>query len=145
MKVRKDPNGTFIVGLERGDKVRASVELLAQQEGLACARISAIGAVEGAELGYYDLERKEYLRKTFTGIWELVSLQGNITLKDGSPFLHAHVSIAGRDYELRGGHLFDARVAVVVEMFIETFSEPLHRRNNEDVGLMCWHVENTAE
>ena len=145
MKVRKDPKGTLIVGLERGDDVRASVEALAQKEGIACARVSAIGAVEGAELGYYDLQRKEYLRKTFAGIWELVTLEGNITLKDSRPFLHAHVSIAGADYELRGGHLFDARVAVVVEMFIDIFSEPLPRRYQEDVGLPCWHLESAAE
>lgn len=141
MKTRRDHNGTYIVGLERGDSLRGSVESLAKTRGIACARLSAIGAVEDPELGYYDLGKREYLRKTHGGIWELVSLQGNVTMKDGEPFMHAHVAIGGRDYGMRGGHLFDAKVGVTVELFLQPFSTPLDRAFNDDVGLHCWRVD----
>lgn len=144
MHVRKDASGTYIVGMERGDDLRSCVTSLAEREGIRCARVSGtIGAVADPEIGYYDLERKEYLRDVLSGDWELVSLSGNITMKDGAPFLHAHVAVADRSHDVRGGHLFDAAVAVVVEMFIDPFEEPLERRDVEEVGLACWHLAET--
>ncbi|HSD12069.1 MAG TPA: DUF296 domain-containing protein [Patescibacteria group bacterium] len=138
MKTRRENDGTIIVNLERGEMLRAAVESLAAANGVVCARVAAIGALEAPELGYYRLDRKEYVRRTFPGILELVSLEGNLALREGKPFLHAHVSVSGEDFAAHGGHLFDARVGVVVEMFITPYATPLARVMRGDVGLACW-------
>jgi predicted DNA-binding protein with PD1-like motif len=138
MKSRSEIGGRLIVSLERGDDLRQVVESLAAKAGVVAAELSAIGAVEDPELGFYDLTRKEYVRKPFPGIWELVSLQGNITLRDGKPFLHAHVAIGGADFRVFGGHLFEAKVGVVVEMFIVPIGRPLQRIPCDEIGLARW-------
>lgn len=131
----------IIVSLERGDAVRSCVEAVAKERGILGASVTAIGALENPELGFYHLNEKRYDRRAFPGIWELVSLAGNITEKDGAPFLHAHVAIGGQDFTVRGGHLFDATSGVVVELVIEPFDRPLMRVACEDIGLHRWEPE----
>ncbi|HTM68793.1 MAG TPA: PPC domain-containing DNA-binding protein [Candidatus Binatia bacterium] len=141
MKFRRETGGTLVVSLERGDAMRASIEALAAAENVPSARLTAIGAVEDAELGFYDLGRKEYLRRSFPGILELVSLEGSITVKDGKPFLHAHVAISGPDFAVHGGHLFDAKAGVVVELFIIPLERPLLRVMCDEIGLARWEPD----
>ena len=138
MKFHRESDGTLVVALMRGDRLREHIEGLAARHGVQAARVHAIGAVEDAELGCYVLADKKYLRKVFPGILELVSLQGNVTLKDGKPFLHAHVVVSGEDFAAFGGHLFDARVGVVVELFIRPLATPLPRIMCDEVGLAAW-------
>lgn len=138
--VDTDKDG-FALGLERGDAVRAIIEEFAAARGIGLAEVSAIGAVADPELGYYDLARKQYVRKVFAGDWELASLQGNITIKDGKPFLHAHVVLGGPDFAAVAGHLFDAKVAVVVEAFMRPHGGRIERSFIEEVGLHCWAIE----
>lgn len=138
MKWIQEEDGRIVLSLERGETLRDSIESLAAELDLVAARVSAIGALEEPELGCYELDDREYLHRTFDGIWELLALEGNISLLDGEPFLHAHCSISGPDFDVRGGHLFDAKVGVVVEMFIEPFDTPLPRIPCEAIGLPRW-------
>lgn len=138
MKTHREQDGTLVVSLVRGDAVRANIESLAASEGIAAARVTAIGAVEAPELGYYRLDEKRYVKRTFPGIMELVSLEGNLTLKDGKPFLHAHVAVSGEDFGVFGGHLFDAKAGVVVEMFVVPLATPLPRVMCDEIGLARW-------
>lgn len=138
MKVHREKDGTLVVALERGEPLRERIEALAAKEGIAAARVHGIGAVEGAELGCYVLSERKYLRRTFPGILELVSLEGNLALKDGKPFLHAHATLAGEDFAAFGGHLFDARVGVLVEIFVLPLATPLPRVMCDEVGLAAW-------
>ena len=124
MKVHRDPTGAYVVSLARGDDLRSSLESLAAEEQIPGAKVSAIGALEDPELGCYDLPSKTYDHRTFPGIYELVSLSGNLTLLEGKPFLHAHVAISGHDYAVYGGHLFDSKIGVVAEVFVEPVDTP---------------------
>lgn len=145
MKWTQEEDGRVVVSLERGEAIRENVESLATELGLVAAKVSAIGALETPELGCYELDDREYLRREFDGIWELLSLEGNISLLDGEPFLHAHVSISGHDFSVKGGHLFDSRVGVVVEMFIEPLDTPLPRIPCEAIGLPRWEPGESVE
>lgn len=118
--------------------LRECVEEFARGAGIGGARIAAVGALEDPELACYDLPAKKYYNKTFEGIWELLSADGNITLKDGQAFMHMHVAISGHDYAVYGGHLVDGRVGVVCEMFVDPLAAPLARSMSEDVGLPVW-------
>lgn len=138
MKTRLDPNGIYVVSLERGDDLRACVEKFALDQDIVGGRVTAIGGLEDAELGAFVLATKQYVRKSFPGILELVSLDGNLTIKEGKPFLHVHAVISGEDFVAHAGHLFDAKVGLVVEMFIDPLSAPLARLQCDEIGLARW-------
>jgi len=138
MKFHREQDGRIVVSLMRGDALRASLEEVAGHAGIVAARVSAIGALEDPTLGCYDLSSKTYSDRTFPGIWELLSLSGNISLRDGKPMLHAHASISGDDYRALGGHLVDAKIGVLLEAFIEPYPTALHRQMCDEIGLPRW-------
>ena len=111
-------------------------------KGISNAKLSGIGAVKETEIGAYDTIKKEYIRKEYSDILELVSFEGNITLKDGSPFPHAHVVLSDHNMSTAGGHLFETTVAAVGEFFLMEFDNDAYRELNEDVGLPCICLEN---
>ncbi|MDO8571741.1 MAG: DNA-binding protein [bacterium] len=138
MRYHRETDNRLIVGLERGEDLRSSIETLSVQFRIESAYVSAIGALKDPELGYYDLSKKEYIRRRFLGIWELISLQGNISLYNTTPLFHAHVSIGGSDFQVFGGHFFNGTIGVVAEIHITPMPTPLHRLYCESIGLPRW-------
>jgi Predicted DNA-binding protein with PD1-like DNA-binding motif len=128
--------------IEKNEKVMDTLTRFCIDKGISNAKLSGIGAVKETEIGAYDTIKKEYIRKEYSDILELVSFEGNITLKDGSPFLHAHVVLSDHNMSTAGGHLFETTVAAVGEFFLMEFDNDAYRELNEDVGLPCICLEN---
>ncbi len=121
--------------IDRGENLVSSVTGYCEEVGLPSAVVWGIGAVENVEIGYYDLGAKQYRRCRLDGIFEILSLWGNITTAQGRVFWHAHVTLGSADFSVSGGHLFDAVVAITGEIFILGMSLPLTRTMNEEIGL----------
>jgi Predicted DNA-binding protein with PD1-like DNA-binding motif len=128
--------------IEKNEKVMDTLTRFCIDKGISNAKLSGIGAVKETEIGAYDTIKKEYIRKVYSDILELVSFEGNITLKDGSPFPHAHVVLSDHNMSTAGGHLFETTVAAVGEFFLMEFDNDAYRELNEDVGLPCICLEN---
>ena len=128
--------------IEKNEKVMDTLTRFCIDKGISNAKLSGIGAVKETEIGAYDTIKKEYIRKEYSDILELVSFEGNITLKDGSPFPHAHVVLSDHNMSTAGGHLFETTVAAVGEFFLMEFDNNAYRELNEDVGLPCICLEN---
>jgi len=131
--------------IEKNEKVMDTLTRFCIDKGISNAKLSGIGAVKETEIGAYDTIKKEYIRKEYSDILELVSFEGNITLKDGSPFPHAHVVLSDHNMSTAGGHLFETTVAAVGEFFLRKFSGDAYRELNEDIGLPCICLENKLE
>lgn len=121
---------TYALVFETGDEVVACVERFARDEGLGGARVSGLGAVSDAVLGYFEWERKEYRHNRFDEQLELVSLNGDIALSDGEATLHAHVALGRADGTALGGHLVEAHVRPTLELVI--VESPVHLRKKVD-------------
>ena len=65
-----------------------------------------------------DVENKKYQKRNFDEHYELLSLIGNITYKDGVPFVHTHVTFSDTEYIVFGGHLFDAKIIATGEIVL---------------------------
>ena len=85
--------------------------------------LQAIGAVDRAVVGLYDVGEKVYHKKEFTEPMELTSLLGTVTEKDGKPYLHVHITASRRDYTCVGGHLLDAKISGACELTVDAFPE----------------------
>ncbi|MBD3170768.1 MAG: DUF296 domain-containing protein [candidate division Zixibacteria bacterium] len=134
MKSFKINNG-YLLRLDKGEEVVSSVLNFVEDEGIGSAMVTAIGAVTDCVLGYFDRERKTYLNKNFNDIYELVSLNGNITFFDGKPVLHAHVCLGNPHFEIFGGHFFSGMVAVTAEIFIIETGSRITRAHNAELDL----------
>ena len=134
MQFQKVKN-SHIVHVEKGEKVVESLTNFCKQNNIHSAQLAGIGAVKNIDIGAYDIDTKDYIHRVFDEILELLSFQGNIALKDGEPFLHAHITLGNHDMEVFGGHLFEMEVAAVGEFIIHDFQNETHRKLNEDIGL----------
>lgn len=66
---------------------------------------------------------------------ELLSLIGDIALKDGKPQVHAHAVVGRRSGAAYGGHLLEARVRPTCELILTESPENLQKRMDPESGL----------
>ena len=140
MNYRLDKPRVFMT-LAKGDNINQTFESFAETLDIGCAWLNGIGALENPEIGYYSLEDKTYHRKLFKGEYELTSLIGNITIKEGKPFSHTHITFSDTDYKVFGGHLFDAKITAAGEFIMQLGSENINREINLGIGLSLWCLE----
>jgi len=105
------------------------------EAGIQSAAIATgIGMLENAELGYFK-GVGDYDRELFEKPLELVSLQGIILKQNGEFNFHLHAGLANESHELKGGHLFAAKVAVTAELMLVKSEAKLFRELEEETGL----------
>jgi predicted DNA-binding protein with PD1-like motif len=134
MKAKKVENGWF-VRLDKGEEVMSTLVAFISEKQIPAGTISGIGALTEVELGYFNRDRAEYQRRRFTGVYELLSLAGNIAYVGGKPMVHAHCLLGDADYQVCGGHLFEGTVAVTGEIYIQVFAEKFERKMNPEIKL----------
>ena len=113
-------------------------------ESVGYAALSGLGAVSHATISYWNAETKKYETHELDEQMEVVSLIGNVTLKDGQPFIHAHASLGRRDLSLVGGHVNDLHVHPTLEIWLRPEAEPVHRALDESCGLYVMQLPSTA-
>ncbi len=127
----------FMFRVPEGKELLGFINDFAKKNNVIIGAVSAIGSLKNPKIGYFDEDAGEYKVIELTGTYELVSLAGNISVKDGEPFAHIHVALGGSDGSLYGGHLVEGEV-FVAEVFIqELLGEPLERKPQEN-GLTLW-------
>ncbi|HWE94922.1 MAG TPA: DUF296 domain-containing protein [Tepidisphaeraceae bacterium] len=125
----------YLLVFHTGQEVMKGLLAFAKKHELVAGHLTGIGAVSGAEIGYFDPEKNEYLRRQENGQAELLSLTGNLALYEGAPFFHVHVALGLRDGAARGGHLFELTVRPTVELVLTTSPRPVRRKIDNETHL----------
>lgn len=113
----------------------------ANTHGIQLARVEAIGAVQTARLAFYDQRAREYYYFDVPGEREIASLVGNISLKDGAPILHAHITLCDGTGAAVGGHLAKGTIVFACEFTMQELSgATLARGFDETTGLPLWEM-----
>lgn len=132
---------TFAVILDTGDELTECLTRFANEQKLAASQFTAIGAFSSAVLGYFEWERKEYRRIPIDEQVEVVSLLGDIAIKDGKSSLHPHVTLAKRDGSAWGGHLLEGVVRPTLEIIVTEAPAPLVRQHDPETGLALIKID----
>lgn len=141
MQFKQDGN-TFIVYIEQDESIMETLTQFCKSKDIVNAQISGIGAIKEIDLGAYDLKNKEYVRQFFNNLWELTSFQGNVILKDNEPFIHAHITMSDHNLDVKGGHLFEAKVGAVGEFILRKIETDGKREYDANIGLFCMKFNN---
>ena len=127
---------TFVLVYEPGETFQEPLVSLARGNNLGVTQFTAIGAFRKATLGYFDRERRDYVKIPVSEQVEVLALNGNVTLsKDSEPKIHAHVILGRRDGSVRGGHLFDGEVWPSLELLLSESPDHLQRKFVPEIGL----------
>jgi predicted DNA-binding protein with PD1-like motif len=81
------------------------------------------------------LDEKQYQFQKLDQVLEIASLHGNVALKDGEPFIHAHAVFSDENLRTYGGHLKELTVGGTCEIHMRTFSDTWHREYDQETGL----------
>jgi len=125
----------YVLRLDRGEEIVETLRAFAREHGIRGAALSGIGSCGETELGFFDPETREYVKRRFDGDHEIGALTGNLSEMDGEPFPHCHVVIAGRDFVAHTGHLFRGVVTVTCEIQIVADTDVLRRPRRDDLGF----------
>ena len=128
-------NDTYVVRMDRGEEVMSTLAGLCEKEGIRLASVEAIGAVDRAVVGLYDVGEKVYHRKEFNEPMEIASLLGTVTEKDGKPYLHLHATLCDADMQTHGGHVNELRISATCEMVLRLIPGAVGRRLDDVTGL----------
>ena len=131
----RDEETTHVLVFQTGDEVVSTLEAFAREHEITAARFTAIGAFSAAKLGYFDWERKEYEEIPLAEQVEVLTLAGDVALKDGEPSVHAHVVLGKRDATAHGGHLLEARVRPTLELVLVESPAHLRKEHDPESGL----------
>jgi len=136
-KLLRDHQGerTFALIFETGDEVASNLSAFIKQQQIGAARLTAIGAFRDVTLGYFDWETKEYQKIPVEEQVEVLSMIGDVALKDGVPTLHAHVVVGRSDGSTRGGHLIEANVRPTLEVILVDSPAHLRKEHDPESGL----------
>lgn len=133
----------YQVRIESGESVVESLTRLAEAEEMGYATLTGIGAVRRASLAYYNVDTREYETHDLEEQLEVVSLVGNVSLRDGNPFLHVHAALGRRDLTMVGGHLMDAVAHATLEVWMQREAANVHRFSDES-GLALLQLPSRA-
>jgi predicted DNA-binding protein with PD1-like motif len=121
---------------DTGDELVQGLTDWATEHQVAATSFTGIGAFGEATLGFYDLDRQEYLKIPVEEQVELLVLAGDITLDgQGGWKVHAHAVCGRRDGSTVGGHVLRAVVRPTLELVVTQTPTHLQRRHDKASGL----------
>jgi hypothetical protein len=127
---------TLVLILDTGEELLSSLKSFAKEQRLAGSSFKAIGALSRVELGWFNWETKKYQTAVkLDEQVELLSLIGDIALKDSEPQVHAHLVVGRRDGSAHGGHLVSATVRPTCELILTESPEHLQKQIDPESGI----------
>jgi uncharacterized protein len=135
-KIINNSPKTYAIIFETGDELANGLEQFAEEQGFESASFKAIGALSSVELGWFDWDDKQYHTSvSLNEQLELLSLIGDVALKDGKPAVHAHLVVGKKDGTAHGGHLIKATIRPTCEVILTENPEYLKKQIDAESGI----------
>jgi len=129
----------FVGRLATGSDLVTDIQAFCEAEDIRAAWVSLVGAVTKATFGYYEQHEHRYIEMTSEFHHEISGFIGNISMREGKPFLHAHATFGEHEGGTLGGHLLPGCTVFVGEVTIrEMTGVELTRTPDEVTGLALW-------
>ena len=128
--------GRYILSIDNHAELVEALGAFCRDNGILAGQVSGLGAVSEATFRYLDPKTLRYVDKTFREQMEITNLTGNISQKDGQPYLHINLTCSRSDYSCIGGHLLSARIGGACELLVAAFPDTFAGREKDpETGL----------
>ena len=133
------PERAFLALLTHDADLYQSIEKAFAAEEVQMGFFFAIGAVKNARISFYDQHQKTYLPLFIDRPAEILSCMGNMSLLDGKPFVHVHITLGFEDGSTAGGHLMEGTIIYACELHAMVLKgKALERHFDSTTGLKLW-------
>jgi predicted DNA-binding protein with PD1-like motif len=123
-----EPTKQYAVIFYEGDEAFSGLLEFAQKYQVTSAHFTAIGALSGATLGWFDPQRKMYKKIPIVGQHEVIGMSGDIALYHGKPVVHTHMVVGNPDGTTSGGHVLAAYVSPTLEVMVTVDPVTMQKR-----------------
>lgn len=136
-KYKEVSDWKYVLSLDNHVEIVEALTAFCTEKEILAGSITGLGAINEATFRFLNPATKQYVDKTFAEQMEITNLTGNISQKDGKPYLHLHITASRSDYSCIGGHLLSARINGACELLVEDFWDcgKIGRRFDEETGL----------
>ena len=135
-KYKEVKDGVYVLSLDNHIEISEALAAFCEEKSILAGNIIGLGAISEATFRFLNPATKAYVDKTFKEQMEITNLTGNISQKDGQPYLHVHITASRSDYSCIGGHLLEARINGACELFVTAFADTrIGRRPDPETGL----------
>lgn len=134
----KVPAGYLMV-LRQGDDIFKEIEKMATTEKIPSANFTGMGFVN-MTFGFYDFSKKAFDPKQEFKDMELASMHGTIAWQKGKVSIHAHGTVAGKDFKAYGGHILSGTVGTgSLEIMVTVHDKQFERIKEQKLGanVLC--------
>lgn len=128
-------NNAYVVRINKGEEIVEKLKELCEKEDIKVAEITGLGASNLVEIGLFNVNTKEYKTTTFEGMFEITSLIGNATRKDGEVYLHLHINFSDETGNTKGGHLVRCNISATSEIIVNKIEGNVDRKLSDEIGL----------
>lgn len=125
----------IVARFDKGEEIVSCLKKVCESQKVNLAYVSAIGAVGDFTVGVFSPENKTYRSNRFEGDYEIVSLTGTVTTKEGEFYAHLHMSAGDESGKVFGGHLNSAKISATCEVVIFIIDGKVERTFSQEVGL----------
>jgi uncharacterized protein len=133
---------TYIGKLVKGTDLLNGITGHITANKIQAGEIRGLGAVSRAVVWYYDQVKKKYEEIVFDRHMEILSLYGNVSIRDDEPFAHCHITLSDEKGQAFGGHLAEGTIVFASEIMIHEFDgEKIVREFDEETGLYLWNYQ----
>jgi len=123
-----EPTKQYAVIFYQGDEAFSGLHEFAEKYHVTSAHFTAIGALNGATVGWFDPQRKMYKKIPINGQHEVIGMSGDIALYQGRPAVHTHMLVGGPDGTTQGGHVLEAYVSPTLEVMVTVDPVAMQKR-----------------
>ena len=132
----KEASGKYVLSLDNHVEIAEALAGFCKDKSILAGQVFGLGAISEATFRFLDPATRQYVDKTFKEQMEITNLTGNISAKDGKPYLHLHITASRRDYSCIGGHLLSARINGACELVVAPLpGAEIGRRFDPETGL----------
>ena len=130
-----EPTKQYAVIFYQGDEAFSGLLEFAEKYRVTSAHFTAIGALNGATLGWFDPERKMYKKIPINGQHEVIGMSGDIALYQGKPVVHTHMVVGSPDGTTRAGHVLAAFASPTLEVMVTVNPVTMQKRLDPETDL----------
>jgi predicted DNA-binding protein with PD1-like motif len=123
-----EPTKQYAVIFYERDEAFSGLLEFAEKYQITSAHFTAIGALSGAMLGWFDTQRKMYKVIPVVGQHEVIGMSGDIALYQGKPVVHTHMVVGNPDGTTSGGHVLAAYVSPTLEVMVTVDPVTMQKR-----------------
>jgi hypothetical protein len=123
-----DPTKQYAVIFYQGDEAFSGLLEFAEKYHVKSAHFTAIGAIDGATVAWFDSQRKMYKKIPIQGQHEVIGMSGDIALYQGKPVVHTHMIVGSPDGTTQGGHVLEAHVSPTLEVMVTVDPVTMQKR-----------------